>query len=443
MNGGGGRGESERAGASRAGGPRSPAIAASIEPGATDGLPTRPPAAALPRLLALGWHAPGTGFDRVLHAILSRLAGRWEVHLAGIGHQGEPIDRDGYRVHPTNRRGGGDSLGAYATRDLLVDLAPEALLVLHDVWHLERYERLLRGEGRPFRRAVYVPLDGALVDPGLAAPLLRFDLVVAYCRWAREQIASAWTRLGVAEAEWPALLAIPHGLDRGAFHPLPEPKAELRRRIFPELAAPERAFVVLNASRPARRKRLDLTLDGFARFARETAGETLLCLHWAVFTPVEEAAVRAQAAELGISGRLVLNPLGAGPGPLSDERLNLLYNACDVGLNTSMGEGWGLVCFEHAATGAAQVVPRHSACAGLWEGAAELVEPVRRYVPEFSRLELAEVDADGVAAALRRLCDDAGHRSRLAAAGLRRSADPSLAWDSIASAWDAALRERD
>jgi hypothetical protein len=33
------------------------------------------------------------------------------------------------------------------------------------------------------------------------------------------------------------------------------------------------------------------------------------------------------------------------------------------------------VAFEHAATGAAQVLPRHSANAALWEGAAVLVDP--------------------------------------------------------------------
>ena len=52
----------------------------------------------------------------------------------------------------------------------------------------------------------------------------------------------------------------------------------------------------------------------------------------------------------------------------SNDDLNRLYGACDVGVNTSCGEGWGLVSFEHALTGAAQVVPRNSVCEELWEG---------------------------------------------------------------------------
>jgi D-inositol-3-phosphate glycosyltransferase len=390
-----------------------------------------------PRLLTLGWHAPGTGFDRVLHALLSRLSEHWEVHLAGIGYQGPPLERDGYRVHRTNPQGG-DSLGAYAALELMASLSPDALLVLHDIWHLRRYERLLRAPEASMARAVYVPLDGRLLDEALAEPLLRFDLVVVYCPWAREQIADAWRRLGIPAERWPRLVDLPHGLD-GVFRPLPASRVELKREVFPALANPEESFVVLNASRPDIRKRLDLTLAGFARFARDKPPGVLLCLHWAVFTEQERDTVMAQAAALGIAERVRLNPLTPTGGVLSNERLNLLYNACDVGVNTSMGEGWGLVTFEHAAAGAPQVVPRHSACAGLWEGAAELVEPVRRYVPAHSLLELAEVDPEGVAAALQRLYDDPAHYERLAARGRQRASDPALSWDLIAGRWHEAL----
>jgi D-inositol-3-phosphate glycosyltransferase len=391
-----------------------------------------------PRLLALGWHAPGTGFDRVLHAILSRLSTQWEVHLAGIGYQGPAFERDGYRVHQTNPRGG-DAMGAYAARELGASLSPDVLLVLHDVWHMARYERLLRPFAAGTRRVVYLPLDGAIVDPRLAAPLLSFDLVVAYCEWGRAEIAGAWTRLGAPPESWPRLLAIPHGLDQEAFRPLVDASVDrrargvLRRQVFPSLAAPEDAFVALNASRPALRKRLDLTVAGFSRFARDKPSNVALCLHWAVTGEVERETVLRQAAELGVADRLLLDPLGGGP--LADGDLNLLYNACDVGLNTSMGEGWGLVSCEHAAAGAPQVVPRHSACAEIWEGAALFVEPVRRYVPHFSPLELAEVDADGVAAALERLYGDPELHAELAAAGRRRALTPEWSWGAVAAQW--------
>ena len=41
---------------------------------------------------------------------------------------------------------------------------------------------------------------------------------------------------------------------------------------------------------------------------------------------------------------------------LSVKDLNMLYNACDIGINTSDSEGFGLVNVEHATTGKPQIV---------------------------------------------------------------------------------------
>ena len=53
-----------------------------------------------------------------------------------------------------------------------------------------------------------------------------------------------------------------------------------------------------------------------------------------------------------------------------------------MGINTSVSEGFGLISFEHASTGAPQVMGRHSAIADLWseEGGALLVDPTCRWM---------------------------------------------------------------
>ena len=84
---------------------------------------------------------------------------------------------------------------------------------------------------------------------------------------------------------------------------------------------------------------------------------------------------RHPARRHGIEDRLILTAVEPYLPAVGDEVLNWIFNACDVGINTSVGEGWGLVNLEHAATGAAQVVPRHSACEELWTGSALLLEP--------------------------------------------------------------------
>jgi glycosyltransferase involved in cell wall biosynthesis len=103
-------------------------------------------------------------------------------------------------------------------------------------------------------------------------------------------------------------------------------------------------------------------------------------------------------------------------------------------VNTATAEGWGLVSFEHAATGAAQVLPRHSAFACLWEESAVLVEPaaVRQLFPH---LEERIVDAADVAAAFETLYSDRAHRTGMAQAAYRNATRPQFAWSHIAEQW--------
>ncbi len=115
-----------------------------------------------------------------------------------------------------------------------------------------------------------------------------------------------------------------------------------------------------------------------------------------------------------------------------DRDLNLLYNACDVGINKSMGGGWGLVSSEHGPAGAAQIVPDHTACAELWRDRGELIPVARSYIPQFSVLEMGQVSAEGVAQSLENLYRDPNHCRSLAQAAFRAVQNPAYSWDTIA-----------
>ena len=79
-----------------------------------------------------------------------------------------------------------------------------------------------------------------------------------------------------------------------------------------------------------------------------------------------------------------------------------------------MGEGWGLVSFEHASTGAAQIVPDHTACAALWDGTtAQMMGPSEWVIPGFSPLEMGVLTPETVAEALARLHADPVRRARV------------------------------
>ncbi len=147
----------------------------------------------------------------------------------------------------------------------------------------------------------------------------------------------------------------------------------------------------------------------------------------------ERAAIVALAGGLDLTDRIYLSPLDAPP--LSDADLNLVYNACDVGLNTALGEGWGLVSFEHAATGASQIVSDNSACAELWPGAADLLPTVETYDPRLSPLTMGATSPAAIAAALDRHYSDSEHLRARSLSAYQNATQSAYDWDQIAAQW--------
>jgi glycosyltransferase involved in cell wall biosynthesis len=389
------------------------------------------------KLVAIGFNVAGTGLTRVMSSVLGRLADRHEIHFLGIGHSGEVVRDRGLTVLPTNPHGG-DVFAAFQARELIEEIGPDVVLVMHDLWMFEYYLRLLGPYRDRVKIVACIPLDGRIADAQDAAPLVQADRVVAYTSFARAEFEGAFARLRERSggAGFPAVEVIPHGVDLDRFGPLPGgvDRAAARRRVFGEGEGGGESFVVLNASRPDRRKRVDLTIRGFAMFAAGKPANVKLCLHHPVMGEAAERELAPVIRECGLGSRLVVNPLGREV--VGDEELNLLYNACDVGLNTAMGEGWGLVSFEHGATGAAQIVPDHTACGELWRGCAELVPPARRFVPQFTRLEMAEVSPEGVAGALEALYRNPRRRERLGRAAVSVARNPAYSWDAVARRFD-------
>ena len=386
----------------------------------------------------------GTGLTRAMHSIMRGLAAWHEIHFLGIGYAGDIIREGGLTVYPTNPKGG-DVFAAFQARRMIEEIQPGLIFIMHDIWLFEYYLRLLGPYRDRLKIVAYIPLDGKITNEEDAAPLAQADRVVGYTQFCREEFEGAFRRLREKDhtRDFPAVEVIPHGIDRDRFFPFPELKrlsfasagrAEAKREVFGDRPDIAESFVVLNASRPDKRKRVDLTVQGFARFAAGKPANVRLCLHHAIMDDASELQLRSLIRQCGIVDRVTVNPLGSRV--VGDAELNLLYNACDVGINTSMGEGWGLVSCEHGATGAAQVVPDHTACAELWRGCAELIPPARSYVPEFSVLEMGEVSPEGVARALETLYRDPVRRQRLSRAAVTVAQNPAHSWDVITRQFD-------
>ncbi len=404
-----------------------------------------------PAVVVVGDAVAPTGFARVLHSILRRLSDRYDFHHLGINYGGQPHDFP-WQIYPAD--GGGDLHGVKRVRQLVEKVRPRLVFLLNDPWILGGYLEAIRGCRAGVRVIAYAPVDAGPLEAELVAPLVELDHLVLYTRYGRDQMAASAAQLRHLRpdaAAFPQLSVLPHGVDCDLFQPLAGPpppgapgdfsasRAAARRALFSDPALHD-AWIVLNANRNQPRKRIDATIKGFALFARDKPAGVRLYLHMGMVDCGWN--VVALARRHGIEDRLILTAEEHFLPAVADPLLNQIYNACDVGINTSLGEGWGLVNLEHAATGAAQVVPRHSACAEIWDGAAELVDPVASLTMEGLLTEGQLVGPDGVAAALERLYADPDHLRRQSAAAYQVATRPDFRWDDVAGRWDQLFRQQ-
>ena len=402
-----------------------------------------------PRVLAVGHGAAATGFSRVLDSVIQRLSASYDFHHLATNHRTDRVD-GGWPIY-----GNPDPLDPNDLErlgQLLRLLQPEIVLLLNDLWFCcVVAHRLQSMPDRPLVIA-YCPVDGILTRPNLYSVLGVFDQVVAYAQFGREQLEriNYLDQPLASHCVTKSIETIPHGVDTDLFFPL-QPENFLDRRAAKErffgAAAVDAEFVVLNAAKHDARKRMDLTIEGFARFARNKPAGVKLYLHTGA--TFDGPDIRILAERAGIGDRLLSTEGWLEDHPaIDDQRLNLLYNATDVGINTSGGEGWGLISFEHAATGAPQIVPSHSACEELWRD-VQTTLPTRDEGEHVGLAMMRQfVAPDDVAAVLERLYSDRHFRQEQAKKAYENALQRAYSWDVIAKQWDdlfqrvLALRQR-
>jgi glycosyltransferase involved in cell wall biosynthesis len=168
------------------------------------------------------------------------------------------------------------------------------------------------------------------------------------------------------------IFVFPHGFDHNLYYPIDQKIARCYNNYN------EEDFMILNLNRNQPRKRWDTTMMAWAEFVekhylvnvaktiskndckinKHTSRPIKLVIgtsidsHWDLMDVFEnEIKFRKVPFEYAKNTIMMVN----NPQQLSDRDINILYNACDVGLNTADGEGFGLCGFEGLAIGKAQI----------------------------------------------------------------------------------------
>jgi glycosyltransferase involved in cell wall biosynthesis len=325
---------------------------------------------------------------------------------------------------------------------------PAAVLVIGPAFLVGALLQQLQTFRSTTKILLYLPIEGRAIGAALTDHLARVDHCILYTEAARRDIeALCHDRLKKDDAfRAPSFSVVGHGVDISAFAPFPSIERTARRRaarqqLFPERADLWDAFIVLNANRPYRRKRLDLTIRGFASFAR-LRSDSRLVLHVGARSVLQDTELRREIALCGMNAQIVLSPTACNGAPLSVPGLNDLYNACDIGLTTAMGEGWGLSTFEHAATGAPQIVPDHTSFRENWTDAAIILPCADREIIFYESAEMFSTTPEAVAEAIALLYGDASLRESLGRAAYARVTQTRYSWETVGSRFTSLILER-
>jgi len=193
-----------------------------------------------------------------------------------------------------------------------------------------------------------------------------YDAIIAFTPYWKE-IAY---KLGIRKTM--DIYVFPHGFDHNLYYPIDQRIARFYNNYN------EEDFMVLNLNRNQPRKRWDTTLIAWVEFVErhynvnvtKTISKndckinkhtsrpiklvigTSLDSYWDLMDIIEtEVKFRKVPLDYVKNTIITVN----APQQLSDRDINILYNACDVGLNTADGEGFGLCGFEGLAIGKAQI----------------------------------------------------------------------------------------
>jgi D-inositol-3-phosphate glycosyltransferase len=379
------------------------------------------------KLLWVGDAGCDSGFARCTHKILDVLQHLWDVSVIGINYRGDPEVRRQYPydIYPSYVIGGPKSvLGAERIAELWPRHQWDAIVIQNDPWwfprYLEQIDRIPDGK-RPVVIGA-VAIDGKNAN---GRALNGIDHAIFWTKFGRDE--------AVRGGYFGTSGIVPLGVDLTVYKP--RPKYEARDAIgIPR--PPRDGFIILNVNRNQPRKRIDLTIRYFAEFFHKHCPrkDAYLYLH---VCPTGDVGVDVDqmAAYYGLKGHVLLEQPGVYEG-FTEEELALTYQASDIQVSTTHGEGWGLTTMEGMACGTPQVVPDWSAL-GEWAApAAALVPCTSTSVSTGGPNVIGGVpDEKEFVSTLKMLYNSPSTRAELSARGLALVNRPEFRWENIGAAF--------
>jgi len=375
------------------------------------------------RILCIGDGFTPTGFSTVIHNILGNLVEDFEIHHLAVNYRGDPHNYN-WKMYPSWLAGDpkGEPMG-FNRLPSFANTHFDLIFILNDVWVVNQYLEIIKANFKPIPPVVvYFPVDSVGHD---IVWYKNFDIVkkiVVYTSFGKTEVNATIDNSDIE--------IIPHGVNSKVFYKLyKEDRNEIKSRVFTNSSLEKDSFIVLSAHRNQPRKRLDLTIKGFALFAENKPDNVALYLHCG--TKDLGFDILKLCQRYGVGERLILTNTERIIQVIPEEKLNLIYNATDVGICNSTGEGWSLTNMEHAITGAPQIVPSHSALTELYNDCGILM-PIYMWLENRETLSIGGyVHPIDIANSLEKLYSDKDLYNDLSKKSIEKFTSSEYEWENI------------
>lgn len=344
------------------------------------------------------WIADGgstTGFARVTHAITDRLVEKYghEVHVLATNYKGDPFPSKASLYVPTLRNSN-DTYGQSRFIELAAKIMPDVIVMLNDPQVIYRWlaqnkydpEMLI---AKTFPKIAYIPVDGT-------------DMPKMY-----EVLAQLTNRVAMSKhglTAMPEAQLVYHGVDTDLFwpidsqHPITTSRGEVLRtkkdckRYFGFDAD---SFLIGRIDRNTGRKDFPATWKALLPLMRKHADITAYfhCKARNTQSGINLPAMFSREMDLMHRFRVPGDNYDPHMG-YSQQDLNALYNAFDLTVSTSRGEGFGLTLAESLACAVPVIAQNVSAIPEVVGPGGTLIEPDRPITVPFGQDQwLANIDA--------------------------------------------------
>jgi glycosyltransferase involved in cell wall biosynthesis len=287
-----------------------------------------------------------TGFARVTHAIAGRLVQKGhEVHVLALNYPGDWVEGlEGLRLYKANSPDPADLFGARKIAAVLEKVQPDVTIVLHDPAHLVRM--LLRNPadpGRVFMQAApiiaYMPVDGYNYPPEITDILPQIV----------NPVAMATHGLSV----FPRAQLAYHGIDPTHFWAVADDPIPFRGTLLEDKRDCKIALgfdpdkkLVLRVDKNSGRKDFAATIHALGPIL-EKDRDVQLHLHASTDPQMPGSNIPVLLTRYDLApGQVKFPDLDSATLGWDTAALNVLYNAADLFVTTSRGEGFGLTIAE-------------------------------------------------------------------------------------------------